>query len=267
MAEVVYIDVVAFSGGPTRVGVITNEDVSSVYRWDVEEDQATGVRRVVAGQTPVLLRSTQVITTNLWSDFESEQGTMVTYSTSSTAPTAGEINLAVIPPDVGPWLVPIVNPEVSASFDFEQGGFPDWERPVIESVTEVPGRRQPHVVQFGRGSRRGDMTVVTGTWGEAVRLRGALDVGGVYFLSLPPSHWPMLVASRYVMLGSITETPLRGIDDNCTQGPAWRFKIPLSPTTRPDPLATFSEYDGWAWSAADPGWADGPADWQETMEA
>ena len=173
------------------------------------------------------MRGTAVWADSEWTllDFECPQETPVTYR------YAGVTSALVEMPDVGVWLIPPGRPEFAAQLNMAE--YPEWLRPIQESVTDIPGRPNSVVVQTARrGSRRGSLKVWARNLDLFATLDACLEVTGPKLLSSPVRHHPLEQRGLWVTVGDVGETfpGVQGV-------PIWLLTLPLTRVDRPEVVA------------------------------
>ena len=216
--------------------IVTVQADNTPPRVRIETTAATVHR--VAGGARVEVRGG--VTDGVAYDYECPQETVVTYDDGL------DVSAPVEMPSVGPWLVPLADAAAGCRLIVTE--FSGWSRPGNASVVEVPGAAHPIVRSFGRGGRRGSMTVATLTADDFDALSAALDVTGPAFLSVPSSHWPMFgLVSSYVSVGDVEERHL-GSDEE-----TWLITLPLTPVDRPayvrSTRTTWADLAGMTWGS------------------
>lgn len=140
-------------------------------------------------------------------DYESWFESDMTYTATTGA---GSISSSTVSLDVSDvWLRHPGVPSLSLQVDFQGEGEP--VRPVMQTVLEPLGRRNPVVVSDGqRKSKRGDITLRTKNDDEHDDLIALVDGVVPLLLDVPPSkNFGASLTHQYLSLGDLTERRLR----------------------------------------------------------
>jgi hypothetical protein len=103
---------------------------------------------------------------------------------------------------------------------------PTWTRPVRRGINQVHGRARPVIINDVRGSRSGDLVLVTETKDERDALWWVLNSGGPLLLQWPPG-WGQ--EDMYVSVGDVPEAPITDLAEHMDR----TWSLPLTEVDRP----------------------------------